>query len=147
MNGNNTYEERNSGVNIGEIKFEAYCDSVGWRWWRLGWDEKNNPVPDFFDLNPHLRNLPDYLIIRPEGKALVNVKGSTSFKKKERENMGLLSRYTTEKCPFFYVFCLPGLLPIFKTREEIARLYADSKDEIWPDGKVYRVLKISSSLT
>jgi len=72
------------GVNIGEEIFEQWCARNGWNCTRLGFDEKFANVGAFYNLNPVLRNMPDYVIQRDEKTFAVNVKGTPNIKEKER---------------------------------------------------------------
>ncbi len=74
MNGAYSYKERNNVVNIAEVLFEAYCQSKGYFYRRLGFDEKNDPIPNFYNLNPLIRNLPDFYINNKGVAGLVMVK-------------------------------------------------------------------------
>ena len=62
---NNTYKERNSRPNEAEIVFERLVEERQWFMHRLGFDEKNNPVPSitFHKIPKSLRSAPDYFIV------------------------------------------------------------------------------------
>ena len=81
--GNNTYKERQSVKNVAEFLFEYYCAEKEYKLTRLGFDEKNKNVDNFFKLNKFLRNIPDYIVNTPKGTFVVNVKGTGNFKEKE----------------------------------------------------------------
>lgn len=144
MNGNNTYQERQSVENYGEIMFEKYCREKQYSVNRLGFDEKNANVPNFFRLNALLRNLPDYIVNTPTATFVVNVKGTNCIKKEEMTILTeLIACYSSKDAQLLYAFCLKGNeLPILVYPEKFIYMYQQSKDEQWNDGKVYRRLAI-----
>ena len=85
MNGSNNYQERNSVTNIAEELFEKYCNQKGYFIRRLGFDEKKDPIPNFYNINPMVRNLPDYYVCTNKLSFLVMVKGTANIKQKEYE--------------------------------------------------------------
>lgn len=144
MNGNNSYQQRNSGVNIGEKLFEEYCTKRQVYFKRLGFDEKNNAIPHFYRLNPIVRNIPDYLVVSDKGSRLVSVKGTANIKKAEVTMIPLfLEWYHTKECPLWYAFCFEGeSKPFFITPDRVIQLYQEGTDKQWNDGKIYRTLNI-----
>lgn len=144
MNGNQSYAERSSGRNVGEDLFEQYCTTKQVYFKRIGFDEKNNPVPHFYRINPFIRNVPDYLVIHDKGSKLVNVKGTANFKKSEIDMMPLfLEWYSSKECPLLYAFCFnDNNTPTFRTPDQVIQLYQSSVDKQWNDGVIYRTLKI-----
>jgi len=144
MNGRNSYQERISDVSVGEKVFEAYCKAKGYYITRLGFDERNNNVPDFFKINPFVRNLPDYYIINNGNSALVMVKGTSNIKEQERKMIPyFVEHYETRDCPLIYAFCFEGKEPIFHYPEKVMELYDASTDRHYPhDNKTYRNLNI-----
>lgn len=144
MNGNNSYQQRNSGVNLGEQLFEEYCTKRQVYFKRLGFDEKNNAIPHFYRLNPIVRNIPDYLVVSDKGSRLVSVKGTANIKKAEVTMIPLfLEWYHTKECPLWYAFCFEGeSKPFFITPDRVIQLYQEGTDKQWNDGKIYRTLKI-----
>lgn len=143
MNGSNTYEQRQTVVNKGELIFEAYCNEMGYDFKRLGFDEKNDNVDGFFNLNPMLRNLPDYLVTTKDGMFVVNVKGTANFKKKEIDMLPLFTEwFSSKKAPLVYAFCFEGQKPKLIYPEKLIELYKKSEDRVWSDGVVYRNLEI-----
>jgi hypothetical protein len=144
MNGNNSYQQRNSGVNLGEQLFEEYCAKRQVFFRRLGFDEKNDPVPNFYTINPLVRNLPDYIVANDKGSKLVSVKGTANFKKTEVMMIPqFMEWYHTKDCPLWYAFCFSGQnTPTFRTPDQVIQLYQDVEDKQWNDGVIYRTLKI-----
>jgi hypothetical protein len=139
--------ERNTGENIAEIRFENYCNSNGIFMKRLGFDEKNEPLPNFFNINQYIRNLPDYFICNTskpnQPTALVMVKGTANIKKGEYLMLqNFIDWYSAPRCQLLYAFCFDNKLPIFKRVNEVSRLYSQSIDKQWNDGKTYRNLKL-----
>jgi hypothetical protein len=146
MNGNNSYKERNSGINLGEELFEQYCRSKNVFFRRLGFDEKKDAIPNFFDVSPFIRNLPDYLVVGNKGTKLVNIKGTANLKKSEVMMIPqFLEWYHTKECPLWYAFCFKGeSKPFFITPDRVIELYQDATDKQWNDGKIYRTLNIGN---
>jgi len=134
------YSNRNSADNFAEDFFEDYCKNYYIR--RIGFDEKKDSIPDFYNINPMLRNLPDYFVYANGKTFLCNVKGTDNFKEKEIHIInGLKLNYSSKKCPLIYAFCFKeNKRPIFKTIDEILILYKLSDDAEWHDGVVYRNL-------
>ena len=81
MNGSNTYQERQSAKNIAEDLFEQYCLEKNYIIYRLGFNEKTRNINYFYDLNPYIRNLPDYIVETQNELFVINVKGTANFKK------------------------------------------------------------------
>lgn len=109
MKGSYTYQERQTVSNLGEELFEQYCRENNYTFTRLGFDEKNASVPNFYKLNSLIRNLPDYVISRGNETLIVNVKGTGNFKKKEVDLIPLfLEWYGTKEAPLVYAFCFKG---------------------------------------
>lgn len=80
-NCNNSYEERNSiKINIAEQRFEQFCKDRGILVARLGFNEKEHPIPLFFKLHPLIRSLPDYVIVIKNSIHYIHVKGSNKLK-------------------------------------------------------------------
>jgi len=145
MNGSNSYQERQTVANKGELLFEQYCAEMGYKLNRVGFDEKGKNVDNFFDLNSMLRNLPDYVVNTPKGTFVVNVKGTANFKKKEVDLLPLFTEwFSTKKAPLVYAFCFEGQKPKLIYPEKIIELYRKSEDRKWSDGVVYRCLDIET---
>ena len=143
MNGSNTYQERQSGKNTAEILFENYCLEKNYSIYRLGFDEKNQNIRNFFDLNAYIRNLPDFIVDIRDQLFLINVKGTANFKKKEIDMIPFfLEWYSSKKAPLVYAFCFTGKKPILLYPEKIIDLYIASKDQKWFDGVVFRNLNL-----
>ena len=143
-NASQDYQGRQGvGVNIGEEIFEQWCERNGWNCTRLGFDEKFANVGAFYNLNPVLRNMPDYVIQRGERTFVVNVKGTPNIKEKERMLLPqLIDAYSSEKAPLIYIFCVRGDRVRFAEAEHIIELYDIESDKQWHDGVVYRTIKL-----
>lgn len=145
MNGNNSYEERNSiSYNRGEDIFEQYCEENNLTVRRLGFDEKKAPVDRFYDLPTIIRNLPDYIVTSEKKLVLVNVKGSLNFKEKEYELLEMFDLLlNTENSKLYYAFCLAPRQVIWRTLDAVRDAY-DREPELhtWPDGKRYKTLQV-----
>lgn len=140
--GSDSYQERNNrDINIGESQFEEYLKRIGYTWRRLGFDEKNDPVDQFYNLNSNIRKLPDYIVYSPKGMAVVSVKGSLKFKQEDYLKLDWFEEiYSSPKCPLFYAFSTRFGVA-WKTTDQVRQAYEAAKiDEQWPDQKIYRSL-------
>jgi len=145
MNGNNTYQERNSiSYNKGEDIFLEYCRDRGLEVTRLGFDEKNASVSRFYDLSPFIRNLPDFIVTNGSKIILVNVKGSLNLKEQEFELLeGFAHLYESEHAKLYYTFCLSPSNIIWETLQNVSQAYLQETEiKEWPDGKRYKTLGI-----
>ena len=143
MNGSNTYQERQSGKNIAEDLFEQYCLEKNYIIYRLGFNEKTRNINYFYDLNPYIRNLPDYIVETQNELFVINVKGTANFKKTEIDMIPLfLEWYNSKKASLIYAFCFIGKKPKLIYPEKVIELYQASKDQKWFDGVIYRNLNL-----
>lgn len=145
--GGQSYEERNNRPdNYGEQLFIDYCRLEGYKLHRIGFDEKQDKVQNFFNLNKVIRQLPDYVCLSPASgrMAVVSVKGTSKFKEEDFNNLSWLETvYSTPKAPLRFVFAVRGQI-YWRTPIEVAELYRASTEEgQWPDGKTYRVLDLN----
>lgn len=142
MNGDNTYEERNSiATNQGEELFLQWCRDKKVNVTRLGFDEKQGKVDHFYTLPSLIRNLPDFVITDKEKAVLINVKGSFNFKHEEYLRLDEMSyHFENDRVKLWYVIARPDGLT-WLTIDALRQRYENSKvDGIWPDGKRYRTL-------
>lgn len=144
--GDQSYEERNNRPdNYGEQLFVDYCRLEGYKLHRLGFDEKQDKVQGFYNLNKIIRQLPDYVCLSPASgrMAVVSVKGTTKFKEDDYNNLRWLETvYSSPKAPIRFVFAIKGQIH-WRTIQEVADLYrASTEAGQWPDGKTYKVLDI-----
>jgi hypothetical protein len=144
--GDQSYEERNNRPdNYGEQLFIDYCRLEGYKLHRIGFDEKQDKVQGFFNLNKVIRQLPDYVCLSPASgrMAVVSVKGTNKFKEEDYHNLTWLETvYASPKAPLRFVFAIRGEVH-WRTSIQVAELYRQATTEAqWPDGKVYRVLDI-----
>ena len=143
MNGSNTYQERQSAKNIAEDLFEQYCLEKNYIIYRLGFNEKTRNINYFYDLNPYIRNLPDYIVETQNELFVINVKGTANFKKTEIDMIPLfLEWYNSKKASLIYAFCFIGKKPKLIYPEKVIELYQASKDQKWFDGVIYRNLNL-----
>ena len=144
MKAAHTFLERQKVVNHGEILFERYCIDKNYKYWRLGFEEKTNTIPNYYHLNPLLRNIPDYILETNNGVYVTNVKGTANFKKQEIDMIPLfLEWYGSKEYPLVYVFCFAERKPVMVYPEKVIQLYQDAtEDKQWADGKIYRTLNI-----
>jgi hypothetical protein len=144
-NGKHSYAERIQGTNLGEELFESYCKSKGFHLTRLGFDEHKANIPNFFRLNPYIRNIPDYVVNTHDATFVVNVKGTDNFKQSEYNLLPEFGEWlSTKQAPLVYAFCFRNCeKPILIYPEKIIRLYEEAKiDQSWSDGVVYRCLNL-----
>jgi hypothetical protein len=144
MKAADTFAERQKGANIGEELFEKYCISKNVRFSRLGFQEKSNEIPNYWQINGYLRNLPDYLVITSTRNFLVMVKGTANMKKTEVQMIPqFLEWYGSKDCSLYYAFCFEGRnTPYFRTPDQVIELYKQGQDKQWTDGKIYRTLQL-----
>lgn len=143
--GNHSYAERIQTTNIGEELFENYCESKGFHLVRLGFDSHKANIPNFFNLNVYIRNLPDYVINTENGTYVVNVKGTDNFKQSEYRVLPEFGEwFSSKKAPLVYAFCFKeNDRPILVFPEKIIKLYEEAKtDRQWSDGVIYRCLNL-----
>ena len=139
-----SFKERQLSPNIGEQLFEAYCIKKGVQFLRLGFDEKNNPIVRFWEINPCIRNLPDYFVVTENKTFLVMVKGTANLKKTEAEMIPkFLEWYGSENVGLYYAFCFADKGIAFRTPDQVLKLYQQAKDKQWTDGKIYRTLALN----
>jgi len=142
-NGSESYNERQKHINIAEQLFIEWALKKQYNINRIGFNEKDNSITNFYDLNIVIRNIPDFIINRDNKSFIVNVKGTANIKKKEYDIIPTFIKcFSSEKVPLIYSFCFKDKDPIFKSSLEIIRLYEDSKDKSWSDGVIYRSIKL-----
>ena len=144
--GNHSYEQRIKETNIGEELFEAYCESKGFHLVRLGFDQHKVNVPNFFRLNPYIRNIPDYVVNTHDATYVVNVKGTDNFKQSEFKLLPEFGEwFSSKEAQLVYAFCFRDQNPLLLYPEKIIRLYEEAKiDRQWNDGVIYRCLNLRS---
>jgi len=143
MKGSNTYSERQTVANRGEVLFEQYCQENHYEYKRVGFDEKNNSVSTFYDLSTLLRNLPDYVLVRQDSTYVVNVKGTANIKKKEIDMLPLMMEwFSSRSAPLIYAFCFEHSDPLFVYPDQLISSYRRSVDKQWSDGVIYRNLNL-----
>ena len=144
MNGSYSYKDRNNVVNIAEVLFEAYCQTKNYFYRRLGFDEKNDPIPNFYDMNTFIRNMPDFYINNNGKAALIMVKGTANIKASEIKLLPqFMEWFDSKECPLLYAFCFKDQRPLLLYPDKVIELYNQSIDQQWSDGVTYRNLKIN----
>ena len=141
-NAGQTYSQRQGvGFNLAEDLFTKWASDKGWKCTRLGFDEKNGNVDNFFKLPSLLRNLPDFVITKKDKIYVVNVKGTPRFKKKEFDILDKIEQsYSSLSAPLRYAFCFNNQEPKFFSTEQIKEMYSKESDQQWHDGIVFRKL-------
>ena len=147
MNGSNSYAERQTVANKGEVLFQEWCQFNGYQVSRIGFDEKHGNVANFFNLPCLLRNLPDFVISRGDETMVVNVKGTANFKEKEIKMIPMfLEWFSSKKAPLVYAFCFEECEPLFIYPEKVIYLYEKAQNRKWNDGVIYRNLNFMELL-
>lgn len=149
MNANASYEKRNATFNIGETRFEEYCKKNNIYFRRLGFDSVNDPIPNFFNINPLIRNLPDYFICKSntddqdQPTALIMVKGTPNITQKEYKLIpSFIESYSSPRCELLYAFAFENLTYFIRPKK-IMKLYEESTDRTWPkNNTIHRTLCI-----
>ena len=120
---------------------------MGYKFNRIGFDEKKDYVDNYFNLNSLLRNLPDYVVSTNKNTYVVNVKGTANIKKSEIDMIPLfLDWFSSKTSPLVYAFCFKTeKRPIMVYPETVIKLYSKSIDKQWHDGKIYRTLDFSTN--
>lgn len=140
-----TYEQRQASLNVAEARFEFYLTGEQVWFTRLGFDETNNPVPDFYKLHPFIRSLPDYLIHLKGKLYFVHVKGTDKLKMVDfRRYCEFEDLYCTPDTPLFLAFCFKdGEKPITKSMAWLRRTVPKLTVREFPsDGKKYVSLPV-----
>jgi mRNA-degrading endonuclease HigB of HigAB toxin-antitoxin module len=141
MQFNGTYEQRINN-NFGEVRFIAFCNTNGWVFRKLGFDNEKD-IKNIWKLNPIITKMPDFIIEKNDKTYVIEVKGTKSFKKKDYDMIDkLIYAYDSEEAPLIYAFCLFGNKTIFKTPQEVKELFEQGTDNQWEDKVVFRELNI-----
>jgi len=144
-NSGQAYADRVKTIkNDGEDLFEKFCAIAGTQFHRIGFDEHENNVPNYWRLGNILRNLPDYVINTKNKTFVVAVKGTDNFKQKEFELLpSMVEAFSSKEAPLIYAFCFKEKQkPMWVKPEELLELYKKSQDQKWHDGVIYRNLNI-----
>lgn len=144
-NSGQSYAERVKTIkNDGEYLFEQFCSLNHCEFHRLGFDEHENSVSNYWRLSALIRNLPDY-VVQAKGKTfVVAVKGTDNFKQKEFDLLPkMVEAYSSEEAPLIYAFCFKeNTHPIWVRPKKLVELYNEAEDQQWHDGVIYRNLNI-----
>jgi hypothetical protein len=144
-NSGQSYAERIKTIkNDGEYLFEKFCNLNHCEFHRLGFDEHENSVPNYWRLSTLLRNLPDYVLNAKGRTFVVAVKGTDNFKQKEFDLLPkMVETYSSKEAPLIYAFCFKeNTHPIWVKPNELIELYNKADDQTWHDGVIYRNLNI-----
>jgi len=141
MQYNGTFKQRITD-NFGEVRFIAFCNTNGWVFRKLGFDNEKD-IKNIWKLNPIITKMPDFIIEKKDKTYVIEVKGTKSFKKKDYDMIDkLIYAYDSEEAPLIYAFCLFGNKTIFKTPQEVKELFEQGTDNQWEDKVVFRELNI-----
>jgi hypothetical protein len=139
--GDQSYEERNNRPdNYGEQLFVDYCRLEGYKLHRIGFDEKQDKVQGFYNLNKIIRQLPDYVCLSPASGRMevVSVKGTNKFKEEDYNNLTWLeSVYASPKAPLRFVFAIHWNIERFKVGPDywVFEYFCLSQKSKWMLGK------------
>ena len=137
----NIYTERNSGINIAEIRFEEFCRKHHLEFHRFGFDEKKDPISKkpFQVIPAQLRSLPDYLVTKSYWDEVwfCEVKGTNKVKVVDLKiYYEFVKQYCRNSHTHFYLylafedevyrFSLTDLIDIYKKRKNQLRNYEDN---------------------
>jgi hypothetical protein len=145
MKGNDKPYLERIKTNLGEELFISYCNAKGYKINRLGFDERAGYVENFFNLNPLLRNLPDFVVNTPNETFVVCVKGTANLKKQEFDLLPLMIEwFSSKKAPLVYAFCFDDReKPALVYPEKVIELYQKAKEKRYEsDGVIYRSLAV-----
>lgn len=145
MNGENTYKERQSVLNKGEMLFEEYCKKKGHKFYKIGFSEKTQDIEKYYLLNAFIRNIPDYFVDTGKKCFVVQVKGTGNLKKEEADMIPFfVDYYANDECELIYAFCMENQ-PVYVHRaNKVLELYSNAEDRMWEsDKKVYRNLNVA----
>lgn len=141
MQYNGTFDQRINN-NFGEVRFIAFCNTNGWIYKKLGFDNEKE-IKNIWKLNPIITKMPDFIIEKKDKTYVIEVKGTVNFKKKDYDMIDkLVYAYDSEEAPLIYAFCLFGNKTIFKTPQQVKELYEQGTDDQWQDGVIFRELNI-----
>ena len=130
----------------GEELFLRWCEATCQLCYQTGFDETEKKGK-FWLLNPILRNIPDFLIMYCDKYFIVNVKGSNNIKEKEFKLIpDLINCFSSDNCPLIYAFCFEDKKPIFLYAHEVMKLYLETYDKQWNDGKIYRSINLNNRI-
>ena len=149
MDCNNSYQERNStSNNIAEDKCEEYYKDKG-DLIRFGFNEKKSNIPTslFFKIPSHLRNIPDYVLIKSnEIVRLVEVKGFKGLIKIKIEDLlsyDYWANIPETKLILFFYDCEDQkeiIIDYFRLKQII--VFGDCKiNKYWDNSKAYFEIK------
>ena len=139
--GDETFAERNAHPeDRGAELFRKWCDSKGYRCYRIGADPKDGKIPRYWELPEVVRFLPDFVLDRKGKLWLIEVKGSPNLKTKEYEK--LADRESMYRPNYRYAICWQGRIAVMTTADVASRYERSSVVGRWGDGKEYRELDL-----
>ena len=138
----NSYSQRNSGINIAEVRFEEWCEKSKLEYWKTGFNEKEHPVKNFWCVHPYIRALPDYLVMVNNDLVWIHVKGSNKIKVDDLTLYEAWVNLFLHKTRFSVAFCLKDKDPIFLNWKELKKKLTGTTIKEWHDNKQYVVLDL-----
>ena len=133
--GTNSYQERNSNINIAEVRFEKFCKDKQIPFWRLGFDEKENRLPNFWEVHPLIRAMPDYICYNNNRLTYMHVKGTHRVKINDLILYETWDRDLAFRAGMRIVFCFDNQDPIFLTWDQLKQKLTGCIIKEWPHDK------------
>jgi hypothetical protein len=113
MTADDSFEVRNSVPDIAAELFESYCKSKGYKYYKMGFDAKENLVEKFWLYPASIRHLPDYSLVADDKVRFIQVKGTSKLK---IEDLIEYSKFEDTLDPtrqsLHIAFCFKGYKPI-----------------------------------
>lgn len=98
-----SYSQRQAcGYNKAEDLFEKELENKKLSYSRFGFDEKNGFIPNFWQINPIIRSLPDYTVFLNGKNYYFHIKGTNKIKMYDLMNyFTFQSLFCTERTPLY----------------------------------------------
>ena len=137
----NSYKQRQTVVDKGEKIFEEWCAEKGYTCNRLGFDPKNIKIEGFYNLDPRLRALPDFIVNGKDKKhpVLVHVKGTFRVKDIDIVNYKELQDFFRQK--IYLAFCFDSGV-LLHTLDDVMDMCKEVEPGYYPEGKKYYPLNL-----
>jgi len=136
-------------TNEAEVRFEDYMKSKGFPHGRMGFDEKNGYVENFYLLHPVLRSLPDYWMTIPKDASrifLVHVKGTPRIKTSDYARYSAFEKvFCKGGCKLVLAFCFKDEAPAFIPMGAVRRVWDLIIEQKYEnDGKGFKMMNVDS---
>ena len=138
----NSYSQRNSGINIAEVRFEEWCTKNSVEFWKTGFNEKEHPIKNFWEVHPYIRSMPDNLVFKKH-LTWVHVKGSNKIKIDDLTLYESWVNLFLHKAEMTVAFCLKDQPPVFLSWKDLKKKLTGTTVKEWHDNKQYVALDLS----